>query len=649
MRLKRHGNLLQNSLKQVCLKSSAPHLAPTGYSCRRNASSTVSPSAPQQDIAIVGGGITGLSTAYYLSRGPNSPKVTVYESSKRIGGWLSSRSVDVNGGKVLFEQGPRSLRPSVPRGLNTVALLEEIGLGDEIIYIPKTSPSAQLRWLFYPDHLFSLPVPSEGLLAALPKFFQEPALKGIVWGILTEIFKETRPEDLEDESVGSFLSRRISPNLVNNVVSAVFHGVYAGDVWQLSAKSLMPHQWHVEGEDGSVLLGIPHMMQMVREDDFKLIVELAGRNEPTFEAREKIKGCSVFTLKKGVQQLTDRMESLLRMGGNVEFKPSTAVREIALVEEGRKVQLITDKDSTTTTHDQVISTLFSKTLSKICNSTATDGSPSRTLLPSLSQTHAVSVNVVNLYYTDPHTLPIRGFGYLIPQSVPFDQNPERGLGVVFDSEITTEQDTVPGTKLTVMLGGHWWDGWTSIPNEKESIELAKSLVRRHLNITTEPAATFFSSQKDCIPQYTVGHSQRLKEAHKSLLYHFKGRVKVAGNSYTGVGVNDCLKASLEIASSTLSPDWNQKTGLESFEKDLEYVEKKNAMGIYKDDLLKMEELRKRLEDDKGKAHGKDVEEKFESVTMERKKMLDWKMKQAKKQADDARRRLERWKEQGQKK
>ena len=55
-------------------------------------------------------------------------------------------------------------------------------------------------------------------------------------------------------------------------------------------------------------------------------------------------------------------------------------------------------------------------------------------LKSLAKTPAVTVMVVNLYYSDPNILPERGFGYLIPRSIPFEQNPECALGVVFDSD-----------------------------------------------------------------------------------------------------------------------------------------------------------------------------------------------------------------------
>jgi protoporphyrinogen oxidase len=128
-----------------------------------------------------------------------------------------------------------------------------------------------------------------------------------------------------------------------------------------------------------------------------------------------------------------------------------------------------------------------------------------------------------------------------------------------------------------MLGGHWWDEWSEsdLPTSEKCIEMAKSVLKRHLGIEVEPEATMVNLQPDCIPQYTVGHSQRLKEAHLALLRNFGGRLKVAGNSYTGVGVNDCLVAAREIALAAQSSNWSSRTGLDRFERDMKFVSMKD--------------------------------------------------------------------------
>lgn len=72
---------------------------------------------------MLGGGITGLATAYYLTQEKPHAKVTLYEGSDRLGGWLNSTAVDVGDGSVVFEQGPRTLRPSIPAGLVTMHMV----------------------------------------------------------------------------------------------------------------------------------------------------------------------------------------------------------------------------------------------------------------------------------------------------------------------------------------------------------------------------------------------------------------------------------------------------------------------------------------------------------------------------------------------
>lgn len=167
--------------------------------------------------------------------------------------------------------------------------------------------------------------------------------------------------------------------------------------------------------------------------------------------------------------------------------------------------------------------------------------------------------VVNLYYDNP-VLPIEGFGYLIPRSVPFEQNPECGLGVLFASASSwglptsggsfISQDNAPGTKLTVMLGGHYWDDWkeSDYPDHDSAVKMARALLERQIGIKAAPSVTRSSLQKNAIPQYTVGHLDRNFDLSKSVKKEFKRRLVLAGNWYTGVGVNDCVRQGVLAAS-----------------------------------------------------------------------------------------------------
>ena len=75
------------------------------------------------DVAVLGGGITGLASAYYLSQQLPKARITLFEGSLRLGGWLQSKQIDVGTGSIVFEQGPRTLRPSRPNGWVTLDLV----------------------------------------------------------------------------------------------------------------------------------------------------------------------------------------------------------------------------------------------------------------------------------------------------------------------------------------------------------------------------------------------------------------------------------------------------------------------------------------------------------------------------------------------
>jgi len=174
--------------------------------------------------------------------------------------------------------------------------------------------------------------------------------------------------------------------------------------------------------------------------------------------------------------------------------------------------------------------------------------------------------VVTFFYMGKSVLPKRGFGYLIPRSIPFEQNPENALGVSFDSDIIPKLDSVGGTKVTVMLGGHWWNHLekSQLPSEEEGLEMGRRVLARHLGIKRKPDIARATLCLDCIPQYNIGHREMLQKAHDELKSAYYGRLAVAGSSYTGVSVPDCVRSAFEIATGILGDKGNGLTGLERF-------------------------------------------------------------------------------------
>ncbi|KAL8799748.1 MAG: hypothetical protein Q9182_005654 [Xanthomendoza sp. 2 TL-2023] len=512
------------------------------------------------DVAVLGGGITGLASAYYLAQRLPNAQITLFEGSSRLGGWLHSKQIDVGNGSIVFEQGPRTLRPSRPNGWVTLDLIRDLDLEDQVLMTSRQSVAAQNRFIYFPDHLVRLPGPGSSLFNTFYSIFSEPLFKNMFSSMCTEFSKPAQIH-MDDESIGSFISRRFNPSLADNIVSAGIHGIYAGDIYQLSIRSIMPSLWYAEQVKKSITAGFVGGWSLRWPQDAAFEAEWA-KAPPASETIQAVRDSSVFTFRRGIGQLADRLEAKLWGAANVTIRLDTKVDELHL-EQSHSCPSMTlmarcagksvgEPEKTSFTH--VISTISGRALHDIVRPTSS--------LSVLSQTPSVTVMVVNLYFSNPSVLPARGFGYLLPRSLSFEQNPERALGVVFDSDATIGQDEIPGTKVTVMLGGHWWDDWAAYPDEEQGASMAKAILKRHLAVAEEPKAVRVGLQRNCIPQYTVGHYSRMEQADE-VLKRFKGRLKVAGNSYNGVGLNDCVRSAREVVMD-LVQGRSEKTGLEWF-------------------------------------------------------------------------------------
>lgn len=97
------------------------------------------------------------------------------------------------------------------------------------------------------------------------------------------------------------------------------------------------------------------------------------------------------------------------------------------------------------------------------------------------------------------------------------------------------------TKLTMLLGGHQYAGKSQLPSKEDLIGQARETLSMHLGLQQEPAFTYSQMQRSCIPQYTIGHVDRMASLHNALQQQQgNSKISVTGASYTGVSVNDCV-------------------------------------------------------------------------------------------------------------
>ncbi|KAK8027840.1 protoporphyrinogen oxidase [Apiospora marii] len=526
------------------------------------------PSAdPPRRIAVLGGGITGLTAAHYLARHAKNVHITLYEGSDHLGGWIKGEVAQTaDGDEILLQQGPRMLRSGASGNkyddLILYDVLANLELGDKIVY-PKGA--ANSRYIYYPDHLVKLPAEDMSLnniIESVRSFLTEPIWEGSVdaglhwWNHSIRMTNKRDQRKLEirtammrnetlppldanlfekDESVADYLLRIMGEDrLIKNVVSGMLHGIYGGDTYKLSAKhTIFDRFWYSDQA-----LSSKKDMWMAVKDIFLPYDILDGPDAyHVIDMAERGIKHKLIAFEDGLLTLARGLENDLKEWANVEIKRNTPVTSLAH-QDGK---VLVSAEGHTEQFDQVLSTLYAGQLAKIAQ-------PANSL-PSLSEVPAVTIMVVNMWYPNEDLLAANpGFGYLIPQGVSEEQNPERALGVLFDSDIQTRKEQA-GTKLTVMMGGHQWDKWSFLPDEKLAVEMAKNVVHRHLGISPDEKGLVATARlcRDCLPQHTVGHRDRLRKAHYELASAFQGQLMVAGPSYTTVGVIPSMRAGYDAA------------------------------------------------------------------------------------------------------
>ncbi|KDQ58487.1 hypothetical protein JAAARDRAFT_193052 [Jaapia argillacea MUCL 33604] len=511
---------------------------------------------PPTHITILGGGITGLSSALHLSRRYPSSLITLLEKSPRFGGWIRSERVQVsspntskkigqhnenetNSASVVLEYGPRTLRPNSKAVLELINLLS---LSTSLITIPRSHPSAQNRFLQVSGTQGLTKLPS-----SLLSFLTSPLL----WPVLRELaFRppNRRIQGVEDdESVHSFLSRRFGETFARRYGSALVHGIYAADSRILSVRAAFPTLWDAESRGfGSVGRGVLFGAFGVGKSSGEERYELGS-------IEEKMKGVSVYSFRDGMETLVQALVRDLEGMKNVRLVKDVEVTSVRPIEEDKSFEITTcSQPMHRTTH--IFSTLPLSTLHHLLP-------PSSPLpLAHLQANPSSNVRVINLVFppTDKKILP-DGFGYLIPR--PEAGYPAAGeghegelgmLGVVFDSCSLGAQDyslpqsssssshsTSPSqfTKLTIMQGGPY----PLSPSPTPLASLLRTL-SSHLPSLPDPVLVKSHTHMACIPTPTPGHTKRMEELKGALRVWQGGRFEVGGAGVGGVSLGDCVLA-----------------------------------------------------------------------------------------------------------
>ncbi len=436
---------------------------------------------------VLGGGISGLATAWYLKKA--GVPFTLIEKEDKVGGVI--RSSEIEGTVVNF--GPNSLRD---KDGSLRALAKDVGLEDEMVEI---SEAFKTRYIVRHQELQEL-VPSPKTLFTTKVL----SAKG-KWRIFAEPFISKGPET--DESVGAFLERRIGKEAVDYLVDPVFSGIYAGDIYQMSKKEILPQLAENEQQFGSLIIGA--FRSKKEKSDVK----------PT-----------VLSFKKGVQQLAEAIQS--KLTENIRHEKILRVTN----KEGG---YLVETDKSTYHSDQVISCLPAHELANLLDNVEGD------LKDALGQiTYSPMVSTQLIFKGENVDLEKQGFGFLIPRKENI-----RLLGAIWKTSIFPELSKDDHFHFTLMTGGAHDKCLLS-----ESIDdIEQEILQEFASLTgikADPLYVRSVMWGKAIPQFHVGY-EHIREVLKQAEENYPG-LYFGGNYRWGVSVPDCIKGAKTLVQKTFT-------------------------------------------------------------------------------------------------
>lgn len=458
-------------------------------------------------VAIVGGGISGLSAAFALEerRRAGMVEYTVYESSERLGGVLRTEHVQ----ECIVEAGPDSFISEKPWASD---LCRAVGLSDQFI---GSNDAERVTYILVGGRLIPMP---DGLMFMVPtKIFPTGFSPLFSWGAKLRMAREFfhPPHVLNgDESVASMVERHYGSEMVDRLADPLLSGVYGGEAAHLSVRAVLPRFAEMERTHGSLGRAM-----------------LAAR-EKMKSLKQKVAPPLFTSLKNGMQQLVDAIVPRL---DPASLKKNTAVH--AIERENGRWNISTDTGSEK--YDAVIIALPTHAAAKLLSKCSPE------LESELAAIQYSSSITVALGYNRKirQSLP-PGFGFLVPRS-----ERKRLLAATFVHNKFPHR--APGDRALLRcfcaasIAKNMWQ-----LSDDAIIATVRNELQQILRVKAVPLFARVYRWKSAMAQYGVGHLERLERIEQ--LRRQTPGLALAGNGYHGIGVPDCVRSGQEAAKEVLS-------------------------------------------------------------------------------------------------
>jgi len=438
-------------------------------------------------IAIVGGGISGLATAFYIKQMAPEISITLFEKDEQLGGKMKTKELE----GFLFEEGSNGFLSNKP---DTLELVKSSGCDDILI---RSDDNARVRFI-YKDALHRLP---ESPMA----FLKSPLLtcKGKI-RVATEYFRSAKTDD-SDETLQSFGYRRVGREMTDTFLDAMVAGIFASSPDKISVKSAFPAVAKLEKEYGGLFKGM-----------------LAKRK------KEAGPGGVLMSFRGGVSSFINRLASCI----DIDIKTSLHVKKI----EKKDDSYLLEVDGKIESFDKLILSTPAYESAKMLKQVDSE------LSKMLDSIEYSPISIVGLGYNElSHDL--KGFGLLTTSSAK-----KEILGVLWDSSIFTDRAPLGKKSLRVMIGGQR-NPDLALKSDEELLKIALCGVKETMGLDVTPDVSYVKRYKRGIPNYRVGHLDSMEKLFDRLKEH-KG-LYLSSNAYFGVGLNDCVGNSKKMAEQVL--------------------------------------------------------------------------------------------------
>ncbi|AQY50436.1 protoporphyrinogen oxidase [Listeria weihenstephanensis FSL R9-0317] len=452
-------------------------------------------------IVIIGGGLTGLSAAHYLNKQVDGEAVDwqLFEADDHFGGKFNT----VHRDGFIIEKGPDSFLARKPAGM---ALVEELGLTDQLI----TNATGK-SYIYHEKALHPIP---EGSVMGIPTDIRALLESDLLTEdgkirALEELMLESNVTDA-DQSIGDFFEYRFGKEMVVRLIEPLLAGIYAGNIYEMSLRATFPQFEQTAKEHRSLMYG------------------LKSHRPATVNTTGTAKTVGAFrTLDGGLSTLTDALVASLpaeRLHACTKVKSieSTTV----VLESGERI--VADAIIIAATHDVVLSLLD---------------------VPALQPLKAqpmTSLATISLAF-DKEAVPEipEGTGFLVARTGDYHITActwvhEKWPHMVPDGKIL----------LRGFLGKAGQVGLLD-QTDQEMADKVQADLKEMIGLRGKPLFYEVSRMKEAMPQYTVGHQERLKKVEADLRESHP-TVFLAGMSYRGVGIPDCIDGGKEAANEALA-------------------------------------------------------------------------------------------------